>query len=60
MENIFLVIPLGKKDKGIKQLVIKFNTWYFLSSLCKKKKEKIHRSKSNVLSGLRYHRENLK
>lgn len=40
MENIFLVIPLGKKDKGIKQLVIKFNTWYFLSSLCKKKKEK--------------------
>lgn len=59
MENIFLVIPLGKKDKGIKQLVIKFNTWYFLSSLCKKK-GKIHRSKSNVLSGLRYHRENLK
>lgn len=40
MENIFLVIPLGKKDKGIKQLVIKFNTWYFLSSLCQKKKEK--------------------
>lgn len=40
MENIFLVIPLGKKDKGIKQLVIKFNTWYFLSSLCKKKKKK--------------------
>lgn len=40
MKNIFLVIPLEKKDKGIKQLVIKFNTWYFLSLLCKKKKRK--------------------
>lgn len=40
MKNIFLLIPLGKKDKGTKQLVIKFNSWYFLSSLCKKKKKK--------------------
>lgn len=40
MKNIFLVIPLEKKDKGIKQLVIKFSTWYFLSLLCKKKKKK--------------------